>query len=458
MLKALTHLLSVLTLTLLGLFAVTLPRIHAQGDVIAYGDVINGEFTNSGVHSWTFDGQAQDSIMITLTGNNVAVGLTLQQPDGETVEGIVGDTTFFAILETTLPEDGEYRIFASTTAENASGEYSLSLIGTSADPSAGTIFAHLLTINGSRDGTDADYSFVGVGGDTIVISMTSPDFDTFLELRDPEGIVIIADDDGGIALNSLIILTLPVDGTYVVVARAYDDASVGPYAISVTSFAPATIENGNAIAVTSDGQPTIFSLVADPEQSVSLAVTTLDFDPIVSIRSTDGTTIATNDDMEDNVNSLLETILSEAGTYFVVVDSYDAYTSGAYIIGYNADEETMVAATIGTDIPVTVTGDILPIAYGDQIDSQLDGAEQRYSFDGSTNDAVTIEMTSNNLDAFVQLLDENGELVGQDDDSGQAFNAHLEITLPADGAYIIVASVRIGNPIGTFSLRLTSDE
>jgi hypothetical protein len=162
--------------------------------------------------------------------------------------------------------------------------------------------------------------------------------------------------------------------------------------------------------------------------------------------------------MEDNVNSLLETILSEAGTYFVVVDSYDAYTSGAYIIGYNADEETMVAATVGTDIPVTVTGDILPIAYGDQIDSQLDGAEQRYSFDGSANDAVTIEMTSNNLDAFVQLLDENGELVGQDDDSGQAFNAHLEITLPADGAYIIVASVRIGNPIGTFSLRLTSDE
>lgn len=463
MLKPLTQLIVVALLAAIIQSAIATPTIQAQdGDTIQYGDVINGGFTEGGVHSWTFTGQAGDSVAINLVGNNIAISLTLQQPDGETIEGVVDESGFSATIETSLPEGGEYRIFASTVEENTSGEYSLSLTGTSADPSEGTILGELLTIDGTREGADIEYPFDGLAGDTIVITMTSPDFDTVVELRDPEGVIIAADDDGGIGYNSLIIITLPVDGSYNVVARSYFDGEGGEFAISVTSFAPAIIEDGTVWEVMSDGEPSIFTLVAEADQPVSLSVLSLDFDPIVSVRASDGNTVAFNDDFDNNMNSHLETTLAEAGTYFVVVESYDSYTAGAYTIGYNVEGEIVVAApSSDTDTSTTApssTDGTTPIDFDVPINGQLDGEAQRYAFEGQADDAITIEMTSNNLDAFVQLLDEDGELVGEDDDSGQAFNARLQITLPTDGTYTIIASKRIGNPIGTYTLRLTREE
>ncbi|MEO1163893.1 MAG: PPC domain-containing protein, partial [Chloroflexota bacterium] len=68
------------------------------------------------------------------------------------------------------------------------------------------------------------YTFEGNAGDTIIIMMTATDdapnrLDSYLILRDAEGIQLAFDDDGAQNLNSRIgPFTLPEDRTYTIVA------------------------------------------------------------------------------------------------------------------------------------------------------------------------------------------------------------------------------------------------
>jgi subtilisin family serine protease len=79
------------------------------------------------------------------------------------------------------------------------------------------------------------YSFNGTAGDRVAILMTSPDFDAFLYLLDPNGRVVAFDDNGGGGTSARIPaagnLTLTLPGSYTILATK-----------AGSSFAPA---NGN---------------------------------------------------------------------------------------------------------------------------------------------------------------------------------------------------------------------
>lgn len=110
--------------------------------------------------------------------------------------------------------------------------------------------ADVVTIPARRDGSLADgdwtirgklidfYKFSGSRGETVTISMTSSSFDTdvgILALSDSVGDDgwSDSDDDGGIGSNSLLTVTLPVTGIYLVMATSYDGGT-GPYSLSLT--------------------------------------------------------------------------------------------------------------------------------------------------------------------------------------------------------------------------------
>jgi hypothetical protein len=74
------------------------------------------------------------------------------------------------------------------------------------------------------------YSFYASAGDRVTISLESDDFDTYLELRDEDGNVLITNDDGGDGLNSLIEdFNIPSSGEYLIVVRGYRASSVGDF-------------------------------------------------------------------------------------------------------------------------------------------------------------------------------------------------------------------------------------
>ena len=82
------------------------------------------------------------------------------------------------------------------------------------------------------------YTFEGQAGQSISIVMESLEFDTYLLLRSPEGEVIAQNDDyEDITRNSGIVLTLPVDGVYTVIANAHGAHSRGDYTVSAVPVA-----------------------------------------------------------------------------------------------------------------------------------------------------------------------------------------------------------------------------
>jgi hypothetical protein len=97
-------------------------------------------------------------------------------------------------------------------------------------------------------GDSADwYTFHGTAGTSVTITMDSSAFDSHLYLYRAPGIPsagdarstytqIAEDDDGGVGLNSQIVLTLPATGYYVVAAESISGASdtLGDYTLGIT--------------------------------------------------------------------------------------------------------------------------------------------------------------------------------------------------------------------------------
>lgn len=109
----------------------------------------------------------------------------------------------------------------------------------------------------------------------------------------------------------------------------------------------------------------------------------------------------------------------------------------------------------------------LPLRYGDSVTGTISHARffQQYSFNGSAGDRVVImmEALSGNLDPLLLLGDSALNLIAEDDDSGGGFNARLEVTLPADGVYIVEATrygqdSEAGQSTGDFRLTLLVDQ
>lgn len=84
------------------------------------------------------------------------------------------------------------------------------------------------------------YSFFGVGGQQIAISLSSSAFDTYLFLYNANLEEIEADDDGGGGTNSRIpagmgFLTLPSSGTYFILANSFMAGETGEYTLRLTT-------------------------------------------------------------------------------------------------------------------------------------------------------------------------------------------------------------------------------
>jgi hypothetical protein len=106
-------------------------------------------------------------------------------------------------------------------------------------------------------------------------------------------------------------------------------------------------------------------------------------------------------------------------------------------IPYQAELENAVPIAPGQ----TVTGSITP-------DNKFD----LYSFAGAAGDVVNIAMnaTQGSLDPLLYVIGPDGALVAQNDDAvaGENTNSLIaNLTLPADGTYIIIAT-HFGGPYG----------
>ncbi|MEO1402398.1 MAG: PPC domain-containing protein [Cyanobacteria bacterium J06635_1] len=82
-----------------------------------------------------------------------------------------------------------------------------------------------------------------------------------------------------------------------------------------------------------------------------------------------------------------------------------------------------------------------------------DGSYARlHPFEGIAGQQVTIDLISDDFDAFVLLVGPNETLLGQDDDSGEGTHARLTSILTETGTYQIVVNTAQAGEMGQYTL------
>lgn len=176
--------------------------------------------------------------------------------------------------------------------------------------------------------------FTAQAGERISIEMTSSDFDTYLELRDPDGELVRDDDDSGRETDSYIEnQILPVTGQYTVVARAYD-AGDGSGAYEIILEASNRLAYGDEVhAELERGQSDDWMLSVRQGDRISVVVESDDFDTVVKVVDSDGAVVAENDDSCDDRNSrVFELRVLRTGEWIVRVEAFGNDGLGQYTL------------------------------------------------------------------------------------------------------------------------------
>ena len=94
------------------------------------------------------------------------------------------------------------------------------------------------------------------------------------------------------------------------------------------------------------------------------------------------------------------------------------------------------------------------------IDNILNNGDQSlvdvYTANFSSSASVTAKLESSEFDPFLQILDSNGTVMAQDDDSGQGFNAEISTTLGTGSYRFLVNSATSASQTGAYSFTLAS--
>lgn len=77
-----------------------------------------------------------------------------------------------------------------------------------------------------------------------------------------------------------------------------------------------------------------------------------------------------------------------------------------------------------------------------------------YAFEGKAGQSISIDMSSEQIDSYLILLNSNGQELAQDDDSGGEKNARIVITLPEDGTYKLLANSYEAGESGEYKLKI----
>jgi hypothetical protein len=199
---------------------------------------------------YSFRGRAGQRIEITMASDEFDTYLALGRLDGcdwqELTTDDDGGEDTDSRLRFVLPGDGEYVVRATSFGDNQ-GSYTLALRERepSPTPTSRRISAGQ-AVEGELDEDDpvleADQSFYelwtyqGRAGEQLRINMESADFDTYLAIGRMDGDEfeeIATMDDGGEGTNSLLEVTLPSDGEYVIRANAFSAGETGAYTLRV---------------------------------------------------------------------------------------------------------------------------------------------------------------------------------------------------------------------------------
>jgi serine protease Do len=205
-------------------------------------------------------------------------------------------------------------------------------------------------------------------GESYTITLTSSEFDTYLAVLTPDDEVVAQNDDApGMGLNSQVVFQAPMTGEVHVVANSYAPQATGAYTLRVEQGANAAApqNNGggqvniqqmiaNAAAIEAgqtqgqlegtdpmlpdNSHVDVYELQATAGQTLTVTLTSEQFDTYLFLADAEGEILAENDDAEGmGLNSRVQHSVQADGPVYIITNSYDAGITGPYTVNVQAD-------------------------------------------------------------------------------------------------------------------------
>jgi hypothetical protein len=340
--------------------------VSPGGSTITAGNPVTGNISAGNPQvSYSFNGEAGQVIGVRMyaTSGDLDSVVILYDPAGREVadndDDEIGKNFDSYLRDFVLPESGVYTVVATRYQQaegDTSGDFELILVnGSDLDRPLNTFdslspvssLAVGDTVSGTITANDYVrlYSLAGNAGQTITISMVSPNqsVDTYLILLAPDGREIARNDDATTeTIDSEISgVSLPANGTYTIVATRYLQQagnSAGDFDLSVTAGGTpgGVVEQG--IEYNSSRNGTIdderymyvFTFQGDAGDAVNIEMTPTSGDLLTVLMLTDnmGNIIATDLDLTNVESSIQGFSLPANGFYSIVAMRYRADIGG----------------------------------------------------------------------------------------------------------------------------------
>jgi hypothetical protein len=469
---------------------------------IAVGQTIEGSLDTTDCYSnhfiqiqphyqdtYTFNATAGQAYVITMSSQAYYPYFRLTNPSGEIVVERGDPFTNTITYTYTAPVSGVHSIEASSEIERWTGPYTLSLTAGAACMSESTPIAAGETLSGTleaddcynpspRWNTSSQYDRFPVemqAGVRYTIRMDSTEVETMLILRRPDGTIAETAVDpsphgsGFPDRFALMLFTPIVSGTYMIDASSEYAEDYGAYTVTLTSnencentITPIAIGDTVSGALEStDCDSTVrpgayrdrYTFEGAEGTRLSIAMDANSVDPFLVLTDPSGAVVATDDDSGVGNDARIVVTLPATGAYTIEATSFQTIWTGDYTL--------RLRESMGDECtPETGTIELNQTHY-----AALSGTEcfavsrpgsfvDNWQFAGAAGRPYLITVSSNELDAFVAVLDPAGNVVASNDDGGGGLDASLTFTPAVAGTYTIEATSDTPDVVGFYQVSM----
>jgi hypothetical protein len=373
---------------------------------------------------------------------------------------------------------GDY--LAVVSSSGTAGNYQLTYAFTPGAPqpcavgtaqATGSISGTLASATSCRTslGLADEYSVTLASAGTLDVDLATANFTGQVELADPKGNLIYLASDLEDLGDSNVSAVLPA-GSYTILAAAM--AGAGSYQLTTTF----TAQSGTTVAAcaqfvslfpnsfyitdlgsggcdASNGQPADFYPFTLSSSGVIAAVMTSDqIQGHLVLTDSSGNYLRSDDDSYAANDPLIVQFL-QAGSYQLVASADSGGAGGLYQVSLLASYGSrpafcnpLASLTIGNSVSGTLA--TTSCQYGDGTFADI------YSLMLASATPVDLLLASTDFDAYLVVLDAQGNVVAQDDDSGGGTNAEVVQALSAGTYYVVAKPLAYYYSIGNYTLTL----
>lgn len=183
------------------------------------------------------------------------------------------------------------------------------------------------------------HEFWGEANQTVDISLSSTEFDTYLELYDRDG-RLIAENDDSEGTNSHLQTRLPSSGVYTLVVRGFSANDYGYYSLNIRGNSSANPQPNRPIPprrgewretnhlFPGDVIQHRFSVRAG--EALTIRTESRQFDTYLVVYDPNGVRLAENDDSDGSTNSRIQLQARQSGDYIAEVRGFSPFMEGDY--------------------------------------------------------------------------------------------------------------------------------